>query len=74
MNRFSNDDERSALNRRRQEIDRQLQALAAQKKSLDQTIYDERYKALLSQIHEVERRLTDIYLDELSLQHMEGSE
>ena len=53
MNHFP-DDERSALNRRRQEIDRQLQALAAQKKSVDQTIYDERYKALLGQLHEVE--------------------
>ncbi len=74
MNHCANDDQRSALNQRRQELDRELQALAAQKKGLDQTIYDERYNALLSQIHEVERRLADIYVDELSLQHMEGSE
>ena len=74
MNHFPNDEERSALNRWWQEIDRQLQALVPKNKSMDQTIYDERYNALLRQRHEVERRLADIYLDELSLQHMEGSE
>ena len=74
MNHFPNDDERSALNRRRQEIDRQLQALAAQEESLDQAIFSERRNTLLGEIYKLEHRLADIYLDELSLQHMEGSE
>ena len=74
MDYFPNDEERSILNRRCQEINHQLQVLASQKTSLDQAIYAERYNALLSQILEVERCLADIYLDELSLQHMEGSE
>jgi hypothetical protein len=74
MHHFTNDEQRSALNRRLQGNGRQLQALVAQKTSLDQNIYDERYHALLSQRHEVARLLDDLYLDELSVHHMEGSE
>ena len=74
MSCVPNDNERDALNDRRQRIDRRLRALAAQKKGLDQAKYDQRYNALLSEIREVERCLANLHVDELSLQHMEGNE
>ncbi len=74
MNGFGIDDEREALNRRRDKLDRQLHALAAQKDLLEQNTYNERRDALLSEIHEVERLLADIGLDEQSRRQMEGRE
>lgn len=74
MNRLGIDDEREVLNRRREELDRQLLALTAQKEMLEQNTYNERRDALLSKIHEVERRLVEIGLDEQSLRQMEGRE
>ncbi len=68
------DEERAALNRRRREIDRQLEALTAQDGSLDRTTHDMRRNTLLSQIRAMERRLADIDLDERSLRRMEGGE
>ena len=74
MNRCDIDDEREVLNRRREKLDRQLQALTAQKDMLKHKTYSERRDALLSTIHEVERRLAEIGLDEQSLRQMEGRE
>lgn len=74
MNHVGIDDEREALNRRREELDRQLLALTAQKEMLEENTYNERRDALLSKIHEVERRLVEIGLDEQSLRQMEGRE
>ncbi len=74
MNACHIDEQRRVLNHRRQEVDGQLQALAAQEESLDQKTYRERRNTLLNEIHEIEHRLDDIYIDELSLQHMEGNE
>ena len=74
MNGLGIDDEREVLNRRREELDRELQALTAQKEMLEQNTYNERRDALLSKIHEVERRLVEISLDEQSLRQMEGRE
>ncbi len=74
MNGFGIDDEREALNHRRDKLDRQLQALTAQKDLLEQNTYNERRDALLSEIHEVERLLADIGLDEQSRRQMEGME
>ncbi|MCH7839602.1 MAG: hypothetical protein IID38_05135 [Planctomycetes bacterium] len=74
MNGLGIDDEREVLNRRREELDRKLQALTAQKEMLEQNTYNERRDALLSKIHEVERRLVEIGLDEQSLRQMEGRE
>ena len=72
MNASSIDDEREALNRNRQEINRQLQALTAPDGTLDRAGHEMRCNTLLNQIREVERRLADIDVDERSLQCMEG--
>ena len=74
MNRCDIDDKREALNRRREKLDRQLQALTAEKDVLKRNTYSEHHDALLSEIHEVERRLAEISLDEQSLCQMEGRE
>ncbi len=74
MNRCDIDDEREVLNRRREKLDRQLQALTAQKDMLKHNTHSEHHDALLSEIHEVERRLAEIGLDEQSLRQMEGRE
>ncbi len=74
MNHFGIDDERKAMNCRRQELDRQLRALTTQENMLEQNTYNEHRDALLSEIHEVERRLVEIGLDEQSLRQMEGRE
>ncbi len=74
MDESSIDDEREALNRRRQKITRKLQALAAQDGTLDADTLEMRREPLLKQIGEIERRLTDIDLDERSLRRMEGGE
>ena len=74
MNGSGIDDQREVLNHRRKKLDRQLQALTAQKDMLKHNTYGERRDALLSTIHEVERRLAEIGLDERSLRQMEGRE
>jgi len=74
MNRCDIDDKREALNRRREKLDRQLQALTAEKDVLKHNTYSEHHDALLSEIHEIERRLAEISLDEQSLCQMEGRE
>ena len=74
MNGSGIDDEREVLNRRREKLDRQLQALPAQKDMLKHNTYSERRDALLSKIYEVERRLAEIGQDERSLRQMEGRE
>ena len=74
MNGSGIDDEREVLNRRREKLDRQLQALTAQKDTLKHNTYSEHHDALLSEIHEVERRLAEIGLDEQSFRQMEGRE
>ncbi len=72
MDESSIDHEREVLNRRRQEITRQLQALTARDRTVDRTTYDMRRNTLLSQIRAMERRLADIDLDERSLRRTEG--
>ena len=74
MDESSIDDERDALSRRRQEITRQLQALTAQDDRPDDDTLELRREPLLRQIREIERRLTEIDLDEWSLRRMEGAE
>ena len=74
MYESSMDDEREALSRRRQEITRQLQALTAQDGTLDAASLEMRREPLLKQIREIERRLTEMDLDERSLRCMEGGE
>ncbi|MCH8149645.1 MAG: hypothetical protein IH987_16940 [Planctomycetes bacterium] len=74
MDESSIDEEREALNRRRGEITRQLQALTAQNGTLDSDTLEMRREPLLKQIDEIERRLTEIDLDERSLRRMEGGE
>ena len=74
MNGSGIDDEREVLNRRREDLDRQLLALTARKDMAEQTTYKERRDALLREIHEVERRLVEIGLDERSQCQMEGRE
>ncbi len=51
MNRCDIDDEREVLNRRREKLHRQLQALSAQKDMLKHNTYSEHHDALLSEIH-----------------------
>ena len=63
MDESSIDEERDALSRRRQEITRQLQALTAQDGRLDDDTFKLRREPLLSQIREIERRLTEIDLN-----------
>ena len=74
MNHCDIDDKREALNRRREKLDRQLQALTAEKDVLKHNTYSEHHDALFSEIHEIERRLAEISLDEQSLCQMEGRE
>ena len=74
MNRCDIDDKREALNRRREKLDRQLQAITAEKDVLKHNTYSEHHDALLSEIHEIERHLAEISLDEQSLCQMEGRE
>ena len=74
MDESSIDDEREALSRRRQGITRQLEALTAQDGNLDADTVQVRHEPLLKQIGEIERRLTEINLDERSLHRMEGGE
>ena len=74
MDGSSIDNEREALNRRREEITRQLQSLTAQDDTRDADTLEMRREPLLSQIREIERRLTDIDLDERNLRSMEGGE
>ena len=74
MDESSIDDEREALNRRRQEITRQLQLLTAQDDTRDADTLEVRRASLLKQIYEIERRLAELDLDERSLRCMEGGE
>ena len=74
MDESSIDDEREALSRRRREITRQLQALTAQDGRPDDDTLELRREPLLKLIGEIERRLTEINLDEQSLRRMEGGE
>ncbi len=74
MDESSIDEEREALNRRREQITRQLQALNAQDGNLDEHTLEMHREPLLNQIREIERRLADIDLDERSLRRMEGGE
>ena len=74
MDESSIDEEREALNCRREQITRQLQSLTTQNSNLDRTANDIRRNSLLNQIREIERRLVDIDLDEQSLRRMEGGE
>jgi hypothetical protein len=68
------DDEREALNRRRQEITLQLRSLTTRDSNLDQTSHDTHRSTLQDQIRELDRRLAEIDLDEGSLRRMEGGE
>ncbi len=74
MDESSIDDEREALSRRRQEITRQLHALTVQDGRLDDDNLQIRREPLLRQIREIERRLSEIDLDERCLRRMEGGE
>ncbi len=74
MDESSIDDEREALNLRRQGITRQLEALAKEDGTLDADTIEMRREPLLRQIRGIEQRLTEIDLDERSLRQMEGGE
>jgi hypothetical protein len=74
MDESSIDDEREALNRRRQEITLLLRSLTARDSNLDQTSHDTHRSTLQDQIRELDRRLAEIDLDEGSLRRMEGGE
>ena len=74
MDHFSFEDEREALELRREEMHRQLCILLAEKDTLEEPTFSQRHDALLSEIREIEHRLADVHLDEQSLQHMEGGE
>jgi hypothetical protein len=74
MDESSIDGEREALNRRREEVTRQLQSLTAQDGNLDGGTAEMRRDALLSEIREIDCRLADLQLDEESLRRMEGGE
>ena len=74
MDESSIDDEREALARRRQEITRQLQSLSVQDGTLDADTLELRREPLLSQIREIEQRLSELDLDERCLRRMEGGE
>ena len=72
MNGCDIDDEREVLNRRREKLDRQLQALTAQKDMLKHNTYSKHHDALLGEIHEADLRLAEIGLDEQTSRQMEG--
>ena len=55
MDESSIDDEREALNRRRQEITLLLRSLIAQDSNLDETSHDTRCRTLQGQIRELDR-------------------
>ena len=74
MDESSMDDERDALKRRRQEITSQLQSLVGQDGNLDDATLEMHREPMLKQIGEIERRLTEIDLDERCLRRMEGGE
>ena len=74
MDPLSFEDEREALEGRREEMRRQLCILLAKKETLQQATFIQRHDALLSEIHEIEQRLVDVRLDQQSLQQMEGGE
>ena len=74
MDESSIDEEREALNRRRREIDRELQGPMAQNRTLDRATFGVRRDALLSELREIDHRLADIQLDEQNLRRMEGGE
>ena len=74
MDESSTDDEREALSRRRQEINSQLRALTTQDGTLDEATLEQRREPLLTQISEIEKRLSEIDVDERSLRCMEGGE
>ena len=74
MDESSIDDEREVLSRRLEEITRQLQALTTQGGGLGDDTVEVRREPLLKQIYEIERRLTEMALDERSLRCMEGGE
>ena len=74
MDESSIDDEREALNRRRQDRTHQLEALTAQDGRLDDNTLEMRRDQLLKQIAEIDRCLTEIDLDEWNLRRMEGGE
>ena len=74
MDALSFDDEREALEGRREEMRRQLGILLAEKETIEQATFSQRHAVLLSEIHEIEQRLIDVRLDQQSLQHMEGGE
>ena len=74
MDGSSIDNEREALNRRREEITRQLQSLTAHDDTRDADTLETRREPLLGRIRAIERRLTDIALDERNLRSMEGGE
>ena len=74
MNAFNFEDESEALEGRRKEMHRQLCILIAEKETHEQATISQRHDALLSEIHKIEQRLTDVHLDQKSLQHMEGGE
>ena len=74
MDSFNSEDEREALEARREEMRRQLCVLLTEKETLEDATFTQRHEALLSEIHEIEYRLADLRLDEQSLQHMEGGE
>ena len=74
MGESSIDDEREALNRRREEITLLLRSLPAQDGSVDQPSREARRIAQLNQIKELDRRLAEIALDEEGSSRMEGGE
>ena len=74
MTSLNCDDEREALEGCKRERQGQLRTLLAQKDALTPTTFDQRHEALLRQIHEIDHRLADLFLDEQSLFRMEGGE
>ncbi len=74
MDESSIDEERAVLNRRRCEINRELQGPVAQDRTLDRAKFGVRRDALLSELREIDHRLADIQLDEQNLRRMEGGE
>lgn len=68
------DDEREDLDHRKRELEGQLRRLLEQKDALTPLDFDQRQEALHRQIHEIEHRLADLYLDEQGMHRMEGGE
>ena len=74
MDESSIDEERAVLNRRRREINRELQGPMGQDRTLDRAALGLRRDALLSELREIDHRLADNQLDEQNLRRMEGGE